>query len=148
VPHGGNRIVTGPVSPPLMLAARSIASSETSKVRGPPSVSATPMTSVSVRIMLRSHLGSLPPAVNAHLGVLFPKSYANGRIAANIAKLPVLLATTATAAVAADAAKGAAAAAGSYLLDTRVGLFLVKDTERRQADVGNFFLTEGDFITL
>jgi hypothetical protein len=65
-----------------------------------------------------------------------------------IAKLPVLLATTATE-VAADGA-AAAAAAGSQLLDAsgHFGVFLVKDIERRQADVGDFLLTEEDFITL
>jgi hypothetical protein len=59
-------------------------------------------------------------------------------------------ATTVTGNAAAAGAAAAAAAAGSQPLDARgqFGAFLVKDIERRQVDVGNFFLTEEDFITL
>jgi hypothetical protein len=58
------------------------------------------------------------------------------------------VATAAAAAVTAAAAAAAvtAAAAASDKLEAGSG-FPVEDVERRQADVENFFLTEGEFVT-
>src|SRR5262249_8341400 len=51
----------------------------------------------------------------------------------------------ASAATAAPAAAAASAASGkSFAKSRRSGVFLVEDVERPQADVGDFFLTEGD----
>jgi hypothetical protein len=54
-------------------------------------------------------------------------------------------AATAAAASAASAAAAAPAASGEFFPKSgRSGVFFVEDVERAQADVGDFFLTEGD----
>jgi hypothetical protein len=55
----------------------------------------------------------------------------------------------AASAAAASAAAASAPAAGSDLLAelSLCGIFLVKDVERRQADVRNFLVTEKDFVS-
>jgi hypothetical protein len=52
-----------------------------------------------------------------------------------------------SAAVAAVAAAASAAAPGEFFAELRFGIFLVEDIERRQAYVGDFFITEKDFMT-
>jgi hypothetical protein len=56
------------------------------------------------------------------------------------------VAAAAAAAVTAAAAAVTAAAAASDKLEAGSG-FPVEDVERRQADVEDFFLTEGEFVT-
>jgi hypothetical protein len=63
-------------------------------------------------------------------------------------RLSAAAAMTAAAAVAAATAVAAAAAASqSYAAGSLCGVLLVEDIERRQADVGDFFFTEGDLMT-
>src|SRR5215813_9617096 len=52
--------------------------------------------------------------------------------------------TAAAASAAASAAAAAAASSKFFPKSRRSGVFLVEDVERRQADVGDFFLTECD----
>jgi hypothetical protein len=56
-------------------------------------------------------------------------------------------ATVAAAAVAAAAVAAATAASQSYAAGSLCSVLLVEDVERRQADVGDFFFTEGDLMT-
>jgi hypothetical protein len=69
---------------------------------------------------------------------------------ATAATIATGMATAATASRAIAASVASSATGQSYFLGERwwPGIFLIEDIERRQADIGDFLLTEKYFVTL
>jgi hypothetical protein len=86
--------------------------------------------------------------VAGRCAVLAPAATTPGRAAASAAATARAASPTASAAAAPAAAAAAAPATpGNFLTDLRCrGVFFVEDVERRQTDVGDFLLTEKDFV--
>jgi hypothetical protein len=78
---------------------------------------------------------------------LAPAATTPGRAAAAAAAAANAASPTASAAAAPAAAAAAPATPGNFLTDLRCrSVFFVEDVERRQTDVGDFLLTEKDFV--